>query len=62
MAAKMIVGKIEQLHHAVDRGDVGDVELELLGAQLAENLLEHRDIEMILAAEVVVDHPRIGPR
>ena len=62
MAAKMIIGKIEQLHHAVDRSDVSDVQLQLLGAQLAENLLEDRDVKMILAAEIVVDHPRIGPR
>ena len=46
----------------VDRGDVRDVELELLGAQLAEHLFEDRDVEVILAAEIVVDHPRIGPR
>src|SRR5882757_6630838 len=36
-----------------------DVELELFPSQLAQHMLEHGDIEAVLAAEIMIDHPRV---
>ena len=37
-----------------------DVELEFLPPQFAQHMFEDRDVEAVLAAEIMIDHPRVG--
>ena len=57
--AEMLVREVEELHHAINRSDMLEIELQLLGPQFAEYVLENGNIEAIFAPEIVVDHARI---
>jgi hypothetical protein len=51
----VVVGELDDPPHRVDRLQVVEVEFALGVADLRIHLLEHRDVELFLAAEVVVD-------
>ena len=54
MRAEVAVNEAEDLH-AVHRVDVVDVQLELFAAQIADDRLEHGDVEPVLV------RPALGP-
>src|SRR5882724_8956956 len=53
-------GELDQLAHAVDRIALDDVEPDLGRADGGVGGLEHCEIEPLLVAEIVVDHPLVG--
>jgi len=57
------IRELDDAAHRIDRRQVVEVELALRLADLRVHLLEHRDVELFLAAEVVVDErPRVCVR
>ena len=58
----MAVHEVEQLQQPLKRIEMLDVETQLPGAQSAERIFEHGDVERRLAAEVVIEHARVRAR
>ena len=60
----MVEGRLDQPAQALARVAAGDVELVLQRADAAIGFLQHGEVELLLAAEIIIDHPLrgAGPR
>ena len=56
----VVVGELDDAAHRVHRRQVVEVELAFGLADLGVHVLEHREVELLLAAEVVVDQRARG--
>ena len=56
----MVEGDLGRTAHRLGRWEVAEVDGPFRSADAAIGALEHRDVELLLGVEVVVDHPLGG--
>src|SRR4051794_4523470 len=62
MAGEVVEGEVDEPAHRLERRERGELQLLLGPAHLDVDALERREIEALLAAEVVVDQPQVRAR
>ena len=62
MAFKEVEGEIDQSAHGRDRLEAVEIECLLGRADFGVDVLEHREIEPVLVAEIGVQQPHVGLR
>ena len=62
VVAVVVIGELNQFLQRLHRRQVVQVQVRLDGPHASISLFEHRQVQAVLAAEVVIDHPLAGAR
>ena len=59
MIDEIMPGELDQFAHAVDRVATGQIQSDLGSADRGIGLFQDREIEPVLVAEIIIDHPLV---